>query len=199
MYELEVSEKLSKIPVFSLGDVNQIINNRNYAKEFIKRMYKKNKIFKIKKNVYSFYDDEFLISTYLNKPSYISSVSALSHYGLITQLPNKIFCATLKRSEKINNINFFHTNYFFGFKKEEYAGFNIFIAEPEKAIIDSIGLFPVSVFEESFEEINVNKVLEYLKKIKKSNIVKRVGYLLEKNGFDVYDKLKENINYKYIF
>ncbi len=201
MYEAEVLKQFSKAPVFSLSDINQIINNRDYAKKFLKRMLKESKIIKIKKNFYSLNKDFFLLSTFLVKPSYISSVSALSYHKLITQIPNEVFCATTKNSSKINfitKINFFHTNYFFGFKSEEYDGFKILIAEPEKAIIDSFSHVPVSIFEEAFEEINKDKMVELLKKIKKSEVVKRVGYLMEKNGKEVYEKLRKFINYKYI-
>ena len=41
-------------------------------------------------------------------------------------------------------------------------------------------------------------MITYLKKIKKSSIVKRVGYLMERNGYNVYGRLKKFINYKYI-
>ena len=95
-------------------------------------------------------------------------------------------------------INFFHTDYFFGYKEENYENFKILIAEPEKAIIDSFFIVPVSIFEEAIEEINVNKMIEYLKKIKKSSIIKRMGYLMDKNGIDIYEDVKNMINYKYI-
>jgi len=198
MYELNVSEKLSKMPVFSLSDLNQIIDNRNYAKKFLKKMCEEGKIRKIRKNKYTFHKDDFIIGSFLIKPSYISSVSALSYYKLITQIPSEVFCATLKKSENIGKINCFHTDYFFGYKEENYENFRILIAEPEKAIIDSFSIVPVSIFEEAIEEINVNKMVLYLKKIKKSSIIKRVGYLMEKNGHDIYENVKRMINYKYI-
>lgn len=201
MYELKVMENFSKIPVFSLSDLNQIINNRAYAKKFLKRELERNIIFKIKKNAYTVHQDPFIVSTFLIKPSYISSVSALSYHRLITQIPNEVFCATAKKAVKANfisKITFFHTNYFFGFKAEDYGGFKILIGDPEKAIIDSFSVVPVSIFEEAFESINETKMIGYLKKIKKSSIIKRVGYLMEENGFDVHEKLKKLINYKYI-
>lgn len=202
MYETKIIKQFSKIPVFSLSDVNQFINNRSYSKKFLKRMIKNKSFFKIKKNLYTLHKDPFLISTFIIKPSYISGVSALSYYNLVTQIPNEIFCATQKDNTKfkfIQQINYFHTNYFFGFKKEKYENFEIFIAEPEKAIIDSISIIPISIFEEAFEEIDSEKMIEYLKKIKKSSLVKRIGFLMEKNGYNVYGKLKNFINYKYIF
>lgn len=198
MYELNVSEKLSKIPVFSLSDLNQIIDNRDYAKKFLKKMCKEGKIRKIRKNSYTFHRNDFIIGTFLVKPSYISSVSALSYHKLITQIPSEVFCATLKKSEDIGKINFFHTDYFFGYKEENYENFKILIAEPEKAIIDSFSIVPVSIFEEAIEEINIDKMIGHLKKIRKSSIIKRVGYLMGKNGLDIYEDVKGMINYKYI-
>ena len=172
-----------------------------YAKKFLKRMLKEDKIFKIHKNIYTLYDDPFLVSTFLTNPSYISGVSALAHHHLITQIPNEVFCETMKKNRIIKfkeQINFNHTEHFFGFDFKEYENFKIPIATPEKAIIDSISIVPISVFEEAFEDINKEVMLEFLKKIKKSSIIKRVGYLMEKNGHDVYKDLKKYINYKYI-
>jgi len=201
MYETEILKNFSSMPVFSLSDVNQIIENRDYAKKFLKRMLLNKKVFKIKKNSYTLHDDSFLVSNFLVKPSYISSISALSYHRLITQIPNEVFCMTSKNSSKIkfdNLINFFHTNYFFGFKEERYEDFKILIAEPEKAIIDSFFIVPVSIFDEALENIDAEKMINYLKKMGKGSIIKRVGYLMEERGIMVYDKLKRFINYKYI-
>lgn len=201
MYDADVLKQFSGMPVFSLSDVNQIINNKNYAKVFIKRLVKKQDILKIKRNTYTLHNDPFLISTFLIRPSYISSVSALSHHNLITQMPSEIFCATSKASRRINfisPINFSHTNYFFGFKTESYDGFNIPIAYPEKAIIDSFSILPISVFEEAFDSIDKRRMIDYIKKIRKSSIAKRIGFLMERNGFDIYSDVRNIINYKYI-
>ena len=59
MYETRIKEHFSKTPVFSLSDVNQIINNRQYSKRFLKRMVKDKGIFKIKKNLYTLNKDPF--------------------------------------------------------------------------------------------------------------------------------------------
>ncbi|HLC57965.1 MAG TPA: hypothetical protein VJH95_05300 [Candidatus Nanoarchaeia archaeon] len=201
MYEARIKEHFSNIPVFSLSDVNQIINNRQYSKKFLKKMVKNKEVFKIKKNLYTLHDDPFLISTFVVKPSYISSISALSYYKLITQIPKEVFCITTKRSSEIRfmeKIRFFHTDYFFGFKDIFYENARLRIAEPEKALIDSFNIIPVSVFEEAFESINKEKMINYLKKIKKSCVIKRVGYLMEKYGYDAHKELKKYINYRYI-
>lgn len=201
MYETRILESFKEMTVFRLADITQIIQNREYAKKFLRRMVREGKIKKVKRDFYTLYEDPFLVSTYLIKPSYISGVSALSFHHLITQIPKDVFCFTTKKKETIkfiSEIRFFNTKYFFGFEMKEYGKFSIPIATPEKAIIDSIGITPVSVFEEAFEKIDTDTLTEYLKKIKKGSIVKRIGYLAEKKGFDIYEQLKKFVNNKYI-
>jgi predicted transcriptional regulator of viral defense system len=202
MHEISFIEHFKKTPVFSLSDVNQLIQNKIYAKKFLKRMIIKKRVFRIKKNLYTAHDDPFLISTFIKKPSYISGISALSYRRSITQIPNMVFCSTLKKSSKEKfgrEILFRETKHFFGYSLENYDGFLIPIADIEKAIIDSIGTFPVHIIEEAMSEVNEQKMTEYLNKIKESKTIKRIGYLMEENGFDVYKKLKKCINYKYIY
>ena len=201
MYESRIL-KLKEVPVFSLADISQIVSGKEYAKKLLRKMVLSNEIKRIKRDKYTFYDDPFLISTFINKPSYISSVSALSYHKLISQIPRDIFCFTLKKEKDIkfvSKIKFIQTKYFFGFDNLEYLNFKIPISDPEKAIIDSIGIVPILLIEESIEGINIERILKYLKKIKKSSIVKRVGYLLEKHEFDIYKNIKKYLNNKYIY
>lgn len=200
MYELSLL-KLKEMPVFSLADAAQIVSGKEYAKKLLKRMLNKGEIFKVKRDAYTFYNDPFLASTSLVKPSYISCVSALSYHQLITQIPKNIFCFTTWKDQTVQfgeEISFHHTPYFFGFNEEKYSGFSLLMATPEKAIIDSFGIVPVTVFEEAATEINLERMMDYLKKINKSSVLKRVGYLLEKNGFEVYSLLKRKLNNRYI-
>lgn len=200
MYESKIF-KLREIPVFSLADASQIVSGKEYAKKLLRRLRKSGEIKRIKKDAYSFYDDAFLVSSFLVKPSYISSVSALSYYKLITQIPKDVFCFTLKKSRRIkfiSDIYFIKTKYFFGFSEEEYLGFRILVATPEKAIIDSVGIVPFSVIEEAFEKIDLRRMLDYLRRIKKSEILKRIGYLLEKSNFKAEELIKR-INRRYIY
>lgn len=200
MYESKIMA-LKGVPVFSLSDVSQIVSGKDYAKKLLRRLVSSGEIKRIKKGAYTFHEDPFLVSTFLVRPSYISSVSALSYYRLITQIPQDVFCFTQgkqRRFKFISEINFIHTNRFFGFENHKYEGFGLPIATAEKAIIDSINIVPVSVFEEAIEKVNLGRMLEYLRKIGKSSVTKRVGYLLEENGFDVYGKLKGGLNGRYI-
>jgi len=200
-YELKFIEHFRNVPVFSLSDINQIIKNRIYAKKFIKKMIREGEAFKIKRGLYTLYKDPLLVSTFIRKPSYLSGVSALSFHRAISQIPKDVFCATSGKPYSLNfngKIRYFNSRYFFGYKMEDYENFKVPVADNEKAIIDSIGITPLHIIEEALEEIEEEKMIFYLKKIKKSEVVKRIGYFLEKKGLNVYDKLKKHVNYKYI-
>lgn len=200
MHETEIVERFSKVPVFSLSDLSQVIRNRGYAKKVIAKMVERKKVRRVRKNLYTFHDDPFLVATFLLKPSYISSVSALSYHHMITQIPKEVFCFTSKLPKKyffMEKISFYRTKFFFGFDMREYGGFEIPIATPEKALIDSIGKVPLSVVEEAFEDADAERMVLYLQRIRKSNTVKRIGYLLEKNGHEVFPALKKYVNGKY--
>ncbi|MBI2045685.1 hypothetical protein HYT23_06510 [Candidatus Pacearchaeota archaeon] len=203
MYEPEILEMFREIPVFSLSDANQVIPNRIYAKKFLKRLKEMGKLLKIKRGLYTLHKDSFLVSTFIKKPSYITGVSALQFHRVITQIPKEVFCATTKKSSDIkfiDKISFIKTKYFFGYVLEDYEGFKIPIADREKAIIDSIGKIPIHVIEEAFDEVDENKMIGYLLKIKKSEILKRMGYLMEKHqNKPIYGGIKKYLNYKYIF
>lgn len=201
MYELKITNHFSKAPTFSLADVSQIIPNRDYAKKVLSKMVRRNMVWRVRRDAYTFFDDPFLIAPFLVKPSYISSVSALSYHHKITQVPGEVYCVTTKPTKRFffkEWIHFHHTKFFFGFASDTYDGFEIPIATPEKAIIDSIGNVPLSVVEEAFDDVDEKRMIAYLERINKSSLAKRIGYMLEKHGCDVHPLLKDRLNRKYI-
>lgn len=201
MYDAEIIERFSKMPVFSLADATQVIRNRAYAKRVLSALVKKKKIVRVRKDMYTFYSDAFLIATFLCRPSYISGVSALSYRHMITQIPNEVFCSTSKPTRRyffMEGIVFHSTRFFFGFETEKYMGFDIPIATTEKAIIDSIGHVPISVVEDAFDGADVGRMVSYIRRIKKSSVAKRMGYMLEAHGHDVFPEVKDCIDGKYV-
>jgi len=148
-------------------------------------LIKSDYVFKLRKGVYSCYDDPYILANYLVCPSYITSVSALSHYGLIDQLPHDTISFTSRKTKEIKvNRTFFYynTKYFFGFKEEEYNGFKVRFALPEKAALDSFFTMPLEYFVDVFEELDVKVLKILLKKINNVSLIKRVGYILERKG-----------------
>ena len=212
MKNLEIIRELEKQPVFNLKKVKEIIGKKgNYAKLVAFRLKKQKLILEIERNKYTVQKDPLIIASNLSWPSYISCWSALRYHNLTEQLPQNIFIVTT-RARKKRRINFLETKmifikispkYFFGYKKEIYNGFEIFIAEKEKALIDSALLKKIS-FSELAEIIKNNKenldfdlLINYLIKIKNKTLIKRFGFLLEKLGFSI-KKLEKFIDYKYI-
>ena len=175
MNKINLIRELDKYQVFNLKRIKDIIGkNNDYVKLVIYRLKKQILIFKIEKNKYTTQRNTWVIASSIIWPSYISCWSALRYYNLTEQLPETFFVISPKQRKKrileINNskIVFIKTTFksFFGYKKEIYNGFEIFIADKEKAIIDS-ALFKKISFSEiseimrnNKEEINFNLFLE---------------------------------------
>ncbi len=109
------------------------------------------------------------IASCIYYPSYISLESALSYWGVISQIPNVLTMITIKLPLKIKS-NFgeieYHQikkDYFWGFIKKGY----FFIAEPEKAILDCIYIYKTFDLSEIRTDIlKRSKLKKYAKKMK---------------------------------
>ena len=92
-------------------------------------------------------------------PSYISFMTALSFYKLIPQGQQDFFeSVSLSRSLKttVNQVTFKYSKLckkcYFGFIKKG----DIFIASPEKALVDSVYLYSYGKYKVDFSSINVD-------------------------------------------
>lgn len=205
--------KLEKYPVFNLKTLSEIIGkNRDYAKLVIYRLKKEGLIFEIERNRYTLNKDPLLVASNILWPCYISSWTALRYYNLTEQLPQISYIMTT-RAKKKKEVIFNNTKivfikikpkYFFGYKKEIYNGFQIFIAEKEKALLDSVLFKKISfseisdIINNNIKNINVPLLISYLIKIKNKAMIKRFGFLLYKNNIDIYKKVKKFIDFKYV-
>ncbi len=213
MKRIILINELKKYPVFTLKTVGEIIEkDRDYAKLVVYRLKKDKLILEIEKNRYTLQKDPLVVASNIIWPSYISCWSALRYYNLTEQLPQVTSVMTTrarsKREIRFNNTRIVFTKikpkYFFGYGKERQGDFNIFIAEKEKALIDSALFKKVSfsevgdIIKDNIRAINVNLLVDYLIKIKNKALIKRFGFLLESLGIDTYDRFKELLDSKYI-
>lgn len=169
---------LAHYPVFSIRDIAAILSkDRNYAHVVAHRLKKRGAIKEVEKGKYSLEPDPFVVASWITWPSYISSWAALSYYKLTEQLPFTIHIITTRKKKrktilyggaKIEFIRVKPTT-FTGFKRLNYEGKEIFIAEPEKAIIDALTYHKMSI-PEAAEIVNQNrdkldkaKLLQYVK------------------------------------
>lgn len=213
MKRINLLKKLESYPVFTNKTVRDITGKGpDYIKLLIHRLKKEGLVHEIEKNKYSTHEDSLLVASNLVWPSYLSCWTALRFHNLTEQIPTGIFVITT-RSKKKRRLRFENTDitfikinkkYFFGYKKETYAGFTIFMAEPEKALIDS-ALFKKISFSELFdilkrnkEKININILISYLLKTKKKSLIKRFGFALDELGMDYFNKFNKFIDNKYL-
>jgi len=213
MEKILLIKQLEKYPVFNLKKIREITGKTSgYAKLLVYRLKKKGLITEIEKNKLTTNNDPMFIASNMIWPSYISCWSALRYYNLTEQLPQDIFVITTKtrkkRIVKFNNIKIIfirvRPKYFFGYRKERYGNFNIFIAEKEKALIDS-ALFKkisfseiCSIIKNNLNILDTKLFLDYLIKIKNKTLIKRFSFLFDKLDIDVYKKIKRFIDSKYV-
>ena len=137
------------------------------------------------------------IASKIYAPSYISLHAALSYYGMIPEAVVEITSITTRKTAHFEN-RFASFSYqtvkpdlFWGYEpKSMRDGQSFMLATPEKAIIDLLYLYPqYSTLEEMQElrldedfmhdELNINRLLDYAKRIDSPVLSKRVKLLLK--------------------
>jgi predicted transcriptional regulator of viral defense system len=196
----------SGLAVFTINDLKKLTGlKRESVYVYLSRMLKKGYAYKIEKGKFTIYEDPFLVSTQLISPSYISFLSALYLHGKTTQTINEVQVVTSRRKKEIEvfntRIKFIQLNpkFMFGFKKVSKGNSFIFLADLEKAIIDSLYLpryCPISEVWEAIKEADKEKLVSYASKLKIEAINRRLGYLLSLLGIKTNLKAKTKIVYK---
>jgi len=186
-------QKLNERLFFTVEDVAKLFSLKpNSARVLCSRYQKRGIFIRVKNNFYvtesswSIYEREefYQISNFLQVPSYISFMTALFFYGVTTQVPKSYYeSASIKRSKEFNieGVSFYFRKikpeYYFGFEKKN----DLFIATPEKALIDSLylhsfGRYSLDLAALDFGQIDRQKLKElieiYPSKTKKT--VKRI-------------------------
>ncbi len=142
----------NKYYVFSFEDLLTLYYNENKQnlKQMLYRWKQKNWIRSLKKGLYELtYPDEYIIpdmyiANKLYSPSYVSLETALSNYSIIPEVSMAVTSITTKPTRQFKNVHglfIYHTlrpEFFTGYYIEKQGKFEIFIAEPEKALIDFI-------------------------------------------------------------
>ncbi len=165
------------LTIFSINDLKILFNQ--YSAEYLRikiyRWKERGYISNLKNGLYYFSEknpDEFEIASRLIIPSYISLETALSHYSIIPDVSGAVASVTTKntRNFEIKGVRYkYHhvKNVLF----ENYANLKneIFIATPEKAVLDYFYFRKPERTDQFFERINIEAVkildVKNLKKI----------------------------------
>lgn len=104
----------------------------------------------------------FLVANQLRQPSYVSLQSALAYYGMIPEFVPVVTSMTTQRpglvETPLGNFLFKHLkiSFFGGFRLFEIeAGQRIFLASPEKSLLDLVYLTPGADTREYLEELRL--------------------------------------------
>lgn len=196
-------------PVFTLHDIAKITGKkRDYLKVYLFRLKKRNILKEVERGKYTLDAHPFAVASNILFPSYVSFLTSYAYYQITTQIPTTIQIIALISKKKITyegyNIQFIALpqKRIFGYKKEMLGEGIIFIAEKEKAIVDSLYLpeyCPVSETALALQdtELEMSKLVRYARRMHSIVVLKRLGYLLETNGIDIFKNVKNALNSRY--
>ncbi len=179
---IDAYTKLRQIeqPVIQTQDAAIYLNiTVKHASKLLARLHTAKRMIHIARGLWAFHDiDPLIIPQYITAPfpSYISLQTALFFHGMVSQIPQIIYAVSLARTRKYKlptaSISIHHIDpaFFFGFEMNEKSG--IFMATPEKALLDVFYLSPAkSYLFHSLPEIElpngfkVTKAREMIKSI----------------------------------
>ncbi len=160
---------------FTVSDLEKVLGlKRESLLVALTRLTKSGVLVRMKRGVYrtfTAYQNLEKIGSELYFPSYISFETALSHYGILSQMPYTVTFATQRASKKIavgdSEIEYSHIkkDLFFGYILEN----GIYIADIEKALLDQLymvsrGKRSIEIEELDLRDINKDKLNDYASK-----------------------------------
>jgi len=140
----------------------------------------------------------FFLGTRLVEPSYVGFWSALHYYGWTEQAPRVVSVANTKRSREARveaysiRLVKLRADRFFGYTVGVQGTYGFPIAEPEKAILDSL-LLPsrsggveeaAKALVEAAGELRLERLESYAIQLRSETVVSRIGHLLAGVGIE---------------
>jgi predicted transcriptional regulator of viral defense system len=135
----------------------------SHAKVYAYRLVQKGMAWRLSRGSISFTHDTFIIASQLIKPSYVSMHSALYLRGLIDQVPSIVEAVTTKRPAWLRELGIRYRKIsgklFFGYERLARANSYVFVATPEKAVLDTV-YFGGSPDPSVLNQLDKEKILE---------------------------------------
>lgn len=137
-----------------------------------------------------------LVGSVLVEPYYYSYATANHFYGFSTQVPATVYVATTKtrRPTEIRGVEYrfvsLKPSKFFGHQETQVYTAKVMMAEPEKAVVDSLdkmgyagGIAEVAqVVQTARRRVDLHNLADYALRMRSHALVQRLGYLLETLG-----------------
>lgn len=170
-------------PLFTVNDVERATGgNRASLREKLSRMTKRGDLIRIERGTYTVHDDPLIYATYIETPSYLTFWSGLRYYDLTTQQPATVQVMAGISKQSLDHVRLYRSNDLFGFGKRAYRGFEIFVADPERLLIDCLSRPHVAVadLDELLDAVDPELAADYAERFGRRAVMKRVGFLLER-------------------
>lgn len=196
--------KRNKINVFSLIDIENLFPDEKIktVKNNLSRWVKLGYIYKLRRNLYESTTElgwgkdipDIYVANKLYAPSYVSLETALSIYSLIPDIAIQVTSLTTKLTRRFENKHgvFYYRSCqkraFTGYRLMSYESVKVYIADPEKAVVDFIYFNIRQRYPMNFDEERFNK--DGIKKLKWRKMLK-YAELFNKKTVDVLKALKE--------
>jgi len=140
----------------------------------------------------------FYLGTRLVEPSYVSFWSALHYYGWTEQAARLVFIANTRLSLRRNvepyafRLVKLSAMRFFGSITVRDGPLEFPVAEPEKALVDSLYLpdhaggmeHVASALAEALDTLDRTRLVAYAVRMGERSLASRLGYLLDRNGVE---------------
>ncbi|MHB1708362.1 MAG: type IV toxin-antitoxin system AbiEi family antitoxin domain-containing protein [Thermoplasmataceae archaeon] len=180
-----------KIKVFDLNDASKIM--KKSLKYTSLRLSRMNEVTRIERGKYYVSDASiYEIATGVTIPSYVSLLSAYSFHRLTTQIPIEIQVVCSLQHARIN-VEGYSIRYI-KLSRERIFGFSRLdggmIADPEKAIVDSLYLNSFieetkAVLQENKESLDENRLISHAIRMESRATFNKLGFLMEKYGYSI--------------
>jgi predicted transcriptional regulator of viral defense system len=166
MKYLEFKKAFGEFPLISSSQIHSLAGNSKVSTVQLSGWVKKGLVTKLRRGLYVLNESDrkvqvskTFLSNSLYSPSYVSTEFALGYYDLIPEKVEDATSITTKKTATFTNsfgafvYQHVKTSLFFGFTEiEDENGFPVFIAEPEKAMIDFIYL-NLRMFKDKGKEV----------------------------------------------
>ncbi|MDG6939017.1 MAG: DUF91 domain-containing protein [Nitrososphaerota archaeon] len=180
--------------------------DQNHSRQIIHNLAKKQWLERVSPGVYAFIPleygdrskrfppmDAFLIGSKLVPQYYFAYATANSYHGFSGQVPTTNFLAVRRQKHTITwrDMSFQFVTLadwkFFGHTSMSYEGSTISIAEPEKAVIDSVDKYwyaggieeVVEVVRRAFKSLNSERLVDYAARMRSHALSQRLGFILD--------------------
>ena len=193
-------EAAGNLPVIETELLLAGVTDPGPIKVQISRWQKSGKLIQLKRGIYLLNKiyrrqpvNELYLACLLKKPSYVSLEKALEYHGLIPEAVKVYIAITTKRTAEfttqVGRFSYRHLkkSLFWGYKSYSIGEQTVFIAYPEKALLDLIYLDKIKVSLGYLEELRLQNVerfssrrfLEFAGKFNKPGILQAAGVIKE--------------------